>query len=264
MARPPRKPGRSQARRRVGPGTWQWLPRLLRTLFVVVVISGSLGGAWTLLEWMKNPAAWPVRKVEIQGDLRHLARSRVRTLLEPALAGGFFSAPVARIQDLLLAEPWIARATVRRVWPDTLQVQLVEQRPVARWGEHGWLNPRGDVFTPRQPVAIEGLPRLDGPPGHARRVLRTWLELRRSLRRVNLDLAGLSLDRRRAWHARLSNGVRVELGRAAPLPRLARLVDVWQALRAMEQDLPAVVDMRYSNGLAVRRRETAKPGEHTG
>ncbi len=65
--------------------------------------------------------------------------------------------------------PWVDRAGVARSWPRALRVQVVEQKPVARWGEGGLLNTRGEVFVQDAQHIPAELPELVGPAGHRSR-----------------------------------------------------------------------------------------------
>ena len=43
--------------------------------------------------------------------------------------------------------PWIYKVNTRRRWPAEIEVVLVEQRPLARWGDTGYLNHQGHFFA---------------------------------------------------------------------------------------------------------------------
>jgi len=253
----------SQARRR------QKTPRRpfshwLRPAFVVLVVASSVGGLALMLEWMKDPRAWPVRAVQIEGEFRYLDRGALQAFLAPMAEDGFFGLRVAEIQSQLQARPWIEQVSVRRVWPDRMQIRIREQQPVARWDAKGLLNPRGELFTPQPEVAIEGLPQLSGPDGHEQRVLAMYAKLRRVLRPLRLGVAQLQLDARRAWHVRLDNGLEMELGRHDPLQRVARFVRAYPAIMATGNGRVMSVDLRYSNGVAVHWQSDDKQAERTG
>ena len=251
------KAGKRQARRKTPPRRIDWRPWLrpaaALALFLSVTTALAAGVAWAL-----DPANLPLRDVQVAGDFRHLDRAVLQARLTPFLDAGFFGIDVAAVQRSVQDMPWVDRVSVRRVWPDRLVVQVQEQRAVARWGESAYLNPRGEVFEPARPIAESGLPRLDGPAGRGRQVLAAYRRMSDILAGLRLGIDELRQDPRRAWHLRLSNGVAVELGRARPQQRLARFVAVYPALLVSGQAGITAVDLRYSNGFAVRRASPAR------
>lgn len=240
----------------------------LRPAFVVLVVSGSVAGLALMLDWMKDPRAWPVNNVRIEGDFRHLDRIALQGSLAPMLEQGFFGSQVAEIQSQLQARPWVEQVSVRRVWPDRVQISINEQQAVARWGARGYLNPRGELFEPELVVEIDGLPQLAGPDGHEQRVLAMYARMRKALRPLRLQVTQLQLDARRAWHVRLDNGLKMELGRHDPLQRVARFVRAYPSIMATGNGTVMSVDLRYSNGVAVHwqsvNRQVKQQAERTG
>jgi len=252
-----------QARRKQKPPR-KPLSYWLRPAFVALVVGSSVAGLVLMLEWMKDSHAWPMKTVQIEGDLRYINTDALQTFLVPMTEEGFFAVRVAEIQSQLQARPWVERVSVRRVWPDRMQVNIREQQPVARWGKAGFLNPRGEYFSPQSAVEIAGLPQLAGPDGHEQRVLSMFAQIRKSLRPLQLEVVQLQLDARRAWHVQLDNGLKMELGRRDPLQRVARFVHAYPAIMAAGSGRVVSVDLRYSNGVAVHWQSIDKQAQRTG
>ncbi len=239
------------------------LSHWFRPAFVTLVVCGSVAGLALMLEWMKDPHAWPVKTVRIEGDFRYLDRAVLQDFLTPMSDEGFFGVRVAQIQSQLQARPWVEQVSVRRVWPNRLQIHIREQQPVARWGESGYLNPRGELFEPQPAVDVAGLPQLAGPNGHEQRVLSMYAQIRKTLRPLQLEVVQLQLDARRAWHAQLNNGLKMELGRRNSLQRVARFVRAYPAIMAAGNGKVMSVDLRYSNGVAVHWQSIDKQAKRT-
>ena len=151
--------------------------------------------------------------------------------------------------------PWVDRASVRRVWPDTLVVEIEEQIPLAYWGSGTatLLNTRGEPFHPAAVPA--GLPRLGGPEGMEQVVAARYQTLSRQLAELNLAVVELQLSPRRAWALRLDNGLRLSLGREAGPEALARFVTVYPQVLARQVERMQGVDLRYTNGFSVRWKD---------
>jgi hypothetical protein len=69
---------------------------------------------------------------------------------------------------------------------------------------------------------------------------------------AGLLIRHITLDERRAWSLVLDDGVEIALGRKAMDTRVRRLARVYAQLMGAGPS-PVAVDLRYTNGLAVRR-----------
>ena len=229
-------------------------------LLVLMGLSIQMG-----LQWLQDPWRFPLEVVKIEGDFRYLDKARLQGVVESHLDGGFFSADVGMICEAIEAMPWVASATVKRVWPDRLSVRVTEQVPVARWGQHGYLNAHGEAFVP-EPTRVAGeLPALAGPDGHERTVLEHYRAISRALASTSLQVTGVTLDERRAWRVQTGSGVELDLGRADTRRRLRRFVQSWPTVFAERAEQLQRVDLRYSNGFSVRWQQVvAETGNSKG
>lgn len=223
-----------------------------------------LGGAGYFARLISDPAAIPIRKVTVEGDFVHLTQEHVQKLVSEAVHGGFFQVDVAAIRSRILDEPWLYDANVRRVWPDTISVSIREQQAVAAWGETSLLNAEGDIFAPDAATLPTGLVRLRGPVGTELEVLSTYRSIESRLARLGLHVAALSLSDRRALVLELAGGTTVIVGKHAVENRLARFQRVFDTLLREHWAQIAVVDLRYTNGFAIRRRDEVPGAEKPG
>lgn len=252
---------RKQARaKQKQPVSLHWLKPVL----AVGSVAASAIGLALLVQWMQDPRAWPLNKVQVEGQFQHLQQTGLEDEIAPLLEQGFFVVDVAEIQQQLGSLPWVNDVSVRRVWPDRITVSIVEQKAVARWGNNGFLNQQAEVFIPSSPVDIAGLSQLAGPQGYEQRVLDMYRKLQILLQPLRLAVDDLQLDARRAWHVTLSNGLVLEIGRGQPVERMSRFVRVYPSILAAGSGRVIAVDLRYSNGFAVRWQpledETSKTG----
>lgn len=217
-----------------------------------LVLAGAVG---LCVLWLRSGLIgadqWPIRWLDVEGDLARTSASQIRAAAVGEASGGFFAVDLQRVRTAVESLPWVARVEVSRHWPDALHIRVVEHRPVARWNESGLFSDRGDVFEVDGSEGMQGLAQLSGPESRRDEVLETWLDMRKTLNAVGLDIDELKVDDRGAWRVTLDNGLKVVLGREEMQHRLQRYVDVHRALNNDERR-PRVVDMRYTNGLAVR------------
>ena len=176
---------------------------------------------------------------------------------DPALVG--LALGVYGLVQALLQLPWVRAVQVRRVWPAGLAIQVEEHQPLARWGE-GYaemINGHGEVFAALLAEdEMRRLPLLQGPQGTARQVMERFVAFRELFATVGERPVQLSLSSRLAWRLTLDNGMRIEIGREHPKwpleERLQRFVEVYAKEMAALENRPAVVDLRYPNGFAIK------------
>ena len=219
-------------------------------LITLLVVLMGLG-----MQWFKDPYRFPLNVVEVNGDFRYLDREQLERSIAPHTEGGFFTVDVAAICAAAEQLPWVYQAKVQRVWPDILRLQIEEQQPIARWGERGFINRFGESYTPDEAVDAGELPGLAGPAGHESRVLEQFRLAAGLLAPLGMQINGLQLDSRRAWHMQLQGGVQLELGRVNAWPRLQRLVRAYPAVFSERMDELQRIDLRHSNGFSVYWRQ---------
>lgn len=217
--------------------------------------AGRFGGALLALAALATLLAsgldQPVRSIVIEGPFQRVSAVEIEQAARGALRGGFVSADLDKLRAAVESLAWVDRARVQRLWPDRIQVEVVEQQAAARWGEDGLLNTRGELFAAGVRHVPPELPRLDGPDGSEWQVAQRYLAIQGRLVEQGLRVAALRLDPRGAWELDLTNGVTVRLGRRQVDERMDRLVQVTAQTIAGRAAEIAYIDMRYSNGFAI-------------
>ncbi len=259
-----------------------------RWRLIAITAAGCMVCVFIVWGWftLENPNTLPITTIEIQGEFHYLAKQQIQQTMEGrlvggrscascdvygsasvaggrmpgatahgtcrTLCGGFFNIDVDVIRDVLLEIPWVNTATVRRVWPDTLQIVIVEQLPIARWGAGGLVNSQGQLFFPLPETYPPGLPELQGPVDSQTSVAVRYREMEKELDALALHINRIVLDERRSWKIEMDSGITLLLGRVndnARLTRFTRLYPVALAARAADIEQ---VDLRYTNGFSVR------------
>lgn len=208
------------------------------------------------VEMLRDPGLFPVRQIQIKGEYQYITQGELREVITPFIQDGFFYLDVEKLRQRLLQLPWMADVSIWRIWPDNVTIAIREQVPVAYWkdlqGERGLLNRAGILFKPHQLNLSWELPLLQGPKGRHDLVLQHYFEINSVLNSVDLKVVELGLTARGAWYAISNNHIRIELGRSGILDRLKRFVDIYPSLFGQSATGIKAVDLRYTNGLAVK------------
>ena len=219
-----------------------WFNRVLVLAGVAAVLFAALHGGRYLL-------SLEVERIAVTGKLENVSVSSIEALVAPQLASGFLAADLDDIRATLEAMPWIYIANVRRRWPNTLDIDVVEQRPIARWGERGFLNHEGELFVVQQSPRWHPLPQLSGPDGSEAALVRRYQNLESLLRGIGREVVRLNLDDVGQYSAELDTGMQVKFGADHFVSRARRFAGLYSKQLAGAQ--VASVDLRYEHGAAV-------------
>lgn len=218
--------------------------------FFAMVLVGFTASGVALWHTMRDQGRLPVEQIEVKGAHPHTPATAIKAALRAQPLGSFFTVDVNDVQQRLEALPWIYQASIRKAWPRTLQVFLVEQQPVARWNGQALLNEQGQVFTAKPGKTEAALPALYGPEGDAAEVLAGYQKLATLLEDNGYQPTAAWCSDRNAWSLQLKNGLKIILGREDTLRRVQRFIDSFPYVEGGKRQ-PAYLDMRYDTGFAV-------------
>jgi cell division protein FtsQ len=234
-----------------------------RRLVWPLVLAVTVVTGWQLSAYVPDEIM-PIDNVQIEGTFMHLSRDDIRQQLMQVLAGDYFTADIEAVRASLLLLPWVQDASIRRKWPSTLQISIVERRAVAYWSDDSLLSDQGELFTPEQIRRDLRIPAITGPEGLHHKVWDFLVTLDLKLSGLGLDVRRLVLDERRSWSMLLSNGVELQLGRNDTERRIQRFVKVFSMQNAPNIDDIKYIDLRYPNGFAMKTKASPEHDKDAG
>lgn len=199
----------------------------------------------------------PIREVQIEGAFQFISTEVLQEQVAAYVQDSFLELDLNDLKKKLEANPWIDSATIARTWPDKLLVRIVEQQPIARWGEKGFLNMRGDIVEIEKTTKIQALPLLYGEDRYAREIMEQYLRIGKLLAQQDLILAAVELDATRAWTLTLQSGLLIKLGRDRLWEKLPYLMTAKAGELGKDFHKIQLVDMRYPSGFAVTWKSVA-------
>ena len=260
--------GRSQK------GAEQPLRKPLRVMLVMLVLGGLAMVPWGEI----RKSVLVIDRIRVSG-LRYLDEGRVRNRSGLKEGQDLLALDLTRIRQLVLLEPRLESATVRRIGLRGVEIAVVERVP-ALAVEHGepWeIDAEGVLLEPLQSGVVADVPMLVGPDFSNRRAgsLVQTPDVRRGLAwtailsdnalRLTGQVSEVDVSDSRLTRLVLMNGVRV-VGPA--WPNGARQLS---GLRATLADLnakgmmPREVDVRFKDQIVVRgARPTGATATTTG
>jgi cell division protein FtsQ len=214
----------------------------------VCVIALLVWGAISSYHWLQDEQRLPVQNIVVNGNISMLDVDALEASIRRENAGSFFAIDVNDVHRLVEQQPWVYSASIRKRWPSSLYIHVVEQQAAARWNGDLLLNKYGDSFDGK--LDSPALPVLFGPGGSEKTALTGYQHMRSLLRSSGQRIQQLVLSERFAWTLQLKNGITLHLGRQEYIKRLQRFIDVYPLLLE-EKKAINYIDLRYDTGLAV-------------
>ena len=216
-----------------------------------VSVAAMLG--WAAWEGYEATVSLPIQRVVYAGELDRLAQPELNALAQAVVAAP--SASLDAIRASARKVPWVREATVRRVFPDAVEITFSAYTAYARWNDGQLVSPEGEVFTATD---ASRLPQLRGPEGTAPQVVREYAAVAAALAPVGA-VTELTLTRRGALRATLDSGLSVALGSGEWRARAERFALAWPQLAEDARAATTHADLRYPGGFALKRAATVTP-----
>lgn len=232
---------------------------ILPVIFITSIMFALMFAGWRLAESGFQDIV-PIENVEIESAYENVSLIGLQKKIVSVLEGGYFTVDLEVIRQALLEMPWVEDASIRRQWPSGLHIKVIEKKAVAYWGKDALLSDRGQVFKPDSVKQTKALPKLSGPEGLHGKVWGFLAEINDDFNEMGFQIKQLVLDERRAWTLSIANkstmqDVIVKLGREETANRLSRFINVFSGNAIVDMNTIAVIDMRYPNGFAMRKKD---------
>ena len=225
------------------PQLLNWVANLLFAVAFVLFLYGVLYAVVHL-------PIFPLREVRVEGELKHVTREQVKLSSSRYWQGNFFTVDLEKTRDAFKKLPWARNVTVRRRWPNGLEVVIEEHKELARWGNIALVNTYGELF---HAASDSDLPGFLGPGDGVHEIAERYAVFSDVLAPMNLKVIEMTLTPRRSWELKTDKGLVIALGREEMDSRLKRFATVYAKTLASVNGNLKYVDLRYPNGFAVYR-----------
>jgi cell division protein FtsQ len=201
----------------------------------------------------------PIEKLYVSGNVKHTAPAQIEEVVKETVSHGFFAVNLDSVRQALEQLRWVQNVTVRRVWPNGLQISIQEHVAVARWGQTYLINQRGKLFIPDDLEQAKTLPMLLGPPGMHRFLWGQYRELQSIMQDTGMEVAQLVFDSRHAMRLTTKSGIEIQLGRVRNVNdsyvEFSMFARAFSDKFSDRKDRIVSIDLRYTNGFAIEWRD---------
>ena len=203
-----------------------------------------------------NSAGFRITTVAINGR-KQLTQDEVLSIGGVNGRSSLLFLDAALVRDKLKANPWIADATVQKLYPGQLQINIVERTAFALWQRDGRLSVIADdgaVLEPYVSSRFMSLPLVVGRGAETR--ARDFLALLDRYPQVRDATKAAVFVGERRWNLRLKDGLDIRLPENDVGNALAALSKLDKEDRLFSRDIVAV-DLRLPDRLSVQLSEDA-------
>ena len=221
---------------------------------------GQLDGVMTEAsragDWVARSVGLGVTVVTVSGTT-HMSEPRILAIagIDASRSLPFFD--VAEAKARLEADPLIKQASVRKLYPNQVVIDIVERTPYAVWQKDGDVSAIAADGAPIDEV-VDGryadLPFVVGEGANAR--VREYVQLLDAMEELKPRVEAGVLVGQRRWNLRLKSGVDIKLPEDNPLAAVTELLRLQRQSRILDKDMLAL-DFRVPGRVFVRLTEDA-------
>ncbi len=205
---------------------------------------------------MANSAGFRITSVVINGR-KQLSQDEILAIGGVSGRSSLLFLDADDVRDKLKANPWIADATVLKLYPGQLMIEITERKAFALWQEAGRLSVIADDGALLEPYVSRrflSLPLVVGKGADTQ--ARDFLALLARYPQVNsVTKAAIYVGERR-WNLRLKDGLDIRLPEQDVGNALAALSKLDKDDRLFSKDIVAI-DMRLPDRLVVQLSDDA-------
>jgi cell division protein FtsQ len=207
-------------------------------------------------DWIACTLRLGVRMVTVSGAT-HMSERKILAIagVDDKKSLPFFD--VAQARARLEADPLIKQASVRKLYPNQIVIEIVERTPYAVWQKDGDVRAIAADGAPIDEVndgRYADLPFVVGDGANGR--VREFVALLEAMDELKPRVeAGVLVDQRR-WNLRLKSGIDIKLPESDPEAAIAELLILQRQSRILEKDVLAL-DFRVPGRVFARLSEEA-------
>ncbi len=213
----------------------------------VLLITGILYAQ----HWLNDSSNLRISNVEVIGDLKYSDRDALKSIIEPFIKTNLHLMNAHNLEEELEFEPWIKSIAITKRWPSELVVEIIEQSPVAFWGDDRLINHKGEIFDASLPSQKGVMPMLYHPEDKGLEMIKQYKEIQQWLKTVPVGVSEYIVNASGSWKIRLTNGWLINIGKVEQEKRIRRFLVAYKKGLADKADKVKKIDLRYTNGLAV-------------
>ena len=195
---------------------------------------------------------FPIKKISLVSHTNYSNKIKIYKKSKKYLSKkSFFNLKIIDLKKEIENVAWIRLADVRRVYPDEIEIYIIEHIPIAIWNDKMFLNDLGEIFFAND-IDIK-LPKIYSTNDRNKIIFKYFVVFSNNLIKNNIHHSVIKMDEnnRRSLTIKLSSNIIIYLGSNDIMNKIDTFFKVYNSLNSSDLTKIRYIDMRYSNGFAV-------------
>ncbi len=203
-----------------------------------------------------NAFGFEIASIALTGE-KQLTREEILNIAGISGRGSLLFLDAEGARARLKANPWIAEATILKLFPDRLHIAITERNAFALWQKEGRvrvISRDGVMVQDFSAPQVAHLPLVVGSGANTKAA--EFLAVMNNYPQLRDQVHAYVLVADRRWNLRLKNGVDIRLPEAAPTDAIEALLELDREKKLLSRDILAI-DMRIPDRVTVRLSDEA-------
>lgn len=226
----------------------------LKPFVALVLATLILVGTVLVYKKLSTEVWFPITQVSLNTGLQNSDQQSLIALVNQHVNKGFFGVNLDAIADQLEQQNWVAQATLRRVWPGTIDVLIREHQAVAQWDAETLISSNGILFNVPAEHAYKHLVLINGVAWQAKDLLVASSELEQSVAPFQLNLSSVMSPKSDEIIVTFDNQLVAVFNLNEKEQQFARFNALLEKgfMQSRNKHTLKRLDMRYSNGFSAQ------------
>ena len=196
----------------------------------------------------------PVTSIKIEGDFKRVSNKRVDSILSELMNQGFLTINQSKYKNRLENIDWVKSVRINKVWPNKINVLLIEDDVIGLWNKKLLLNSSGELYNLDQRVVPKELIQFFGPDDRVNDVYERFNLYNDELVTRGILIEKIELNLRGAWEITIRPSIKIKLGEKDTQERFERFLTIWDQSLLENFELISYIDLRYREGFVIKRK----------
>ncbi|MEG8099037.1 cell division protein FtsQ/DivIB [Candidatus Liberibacter brunswickensis] len=225
-------------------------------LFVFFVAISGIYGVFvgghtnTVINIIDSFIGFSIKKIRMLGNVETSEVDIIRCL-NLRSSTSLISFEAVKTQKNLLSLPWIDNAEIHKIYPDTIEIRLVERNPFAIWQNNSnfyLIDKNGRVISLLDNTRFSHLPVLVGK--NIEQAIKSFEKLS-TIGSITKLVKAYNWISERRWDLHLHNGIIIKLPEENFNTAISNILELQDKYKILDRDI-SVIDMRLPDRLTIR------------
>lgn len=249
-----------------------FITSVVRLITTSLVIGCVIGGYYLYTAVNRTISSVEITAAN-HNDLRFVDELSIKADLDYLQGKRLLTVNIVDVEALLMKSPWISNASVKRRWPDKLQISLIEHRPLAHWKltdttdcsinymDCGFVSTDGllirmnkkqskNINSYKTLEAIQLIGDFNQDDSNAG-IIEQYSLIKRLINQTSLSIVHLNENQYGAITLKTDDGIGIKLGSTELINKMNRVVYLWNKDLHHKRLLIKTIDARYPHGVAI-------------